>query len=281
MNPNLLTVLTIELNIQNAYRLLVSESALILVVETYFGGVHLLGRVGASLLAGGTSFCAEGLVKWHLVGDKSLRSHCVGGCGHSCAILSVQKRSLIVFVGFSGTHVAWSGLKILVKRIWVRLLSVLLILVPLRVHRKWTLRILNLLHVHLIKWLLRVTLSELLWILLLLHWLMLHWLLLYWLLLPLNSWPIHDSRVIHPSLSIRASSWSCPRGWSLTLPWSLGINCWFEGTIFFLPLVLKVSRIRVCLRSISVELPWLIFGHLTTFNVNLRLEHASIILHLR
>lgn len=42
VDSDLFTILAIELYVQDAYRLLVSECALVLIVKTDFGSVHLL-----------------------------------------------------------------------------------------------------------------------------------------------------------------------------------------------------------------------------------------------
>ena len=178
----------------------------------------------------------------------------------------MKKRCLLILVCLSSSHVAWSWLNVFIEWGWVRLLCVWLVLVFLGVHWEWALWVLNLLHVHLIEWFLWITVSKLLRIL-----------LISWLLLSLDCWPIDTSGMISPSVSSRPCSWSSPWVRSVPLPWSV-VYCRFECAILFLPFVLKVSRIVVLLWSLSIQLSWLVFCHLPTLYINLRLESSSVVL---
>ena len=220
VHSDLLGVFSVQLNIQDADRLLTSESALVLIVETDFSWVHPNRWVWQFLLSGRATFRPKWLVERHLIRDQGLWWDSAGCSRHSCPVLWMQERCLLILVSLPCSHVARSRLNIFINGSWIRLL---LVLVPLRIQWKWALWVLNLLHIHLVEWFLWDTMPELLWFLL--------------IVLPFDSRSIHDSRVVNPTTSPWswpwASSWIRP----IALPWST-VCLWLKGAIFFLSLIL-------------------------------------------
>lgn len=84
------------------------------------------------LLTGGAALSAEGFVEGHLVRDQCLRRY--GGGRDAGTVLRVEERRLLVLVSLTSSHVGRSRLDVFVDGGWVRLLSLWLVLVPLRVH---------------------------------------------------------------------------------------------------------------------------------------------------
>jgi hypothetical protein len=144
----------------------------------------------------------------------------------------VQQWRGIILVGFPRSKIAGSWLIILVIGVGVRILGGgRLLHMLLWIHREGAFRILNLLHIHLMEWAIRLAMSELL--LRLIRWLLLH-----------------DPRAIHSAIGIGASSRSTgPRAWSITLPWSF-IDSGSESALLLLSLILELSWVDLLLHPL-------------------------------